>query len=108
MSDTSKSFIAVSGKSRDVGVLVVNLRTQKIPFSQALVFRRKPVIKIPQTYAAQLQIILDQQRGQHPIELVNANELLQSGEIFWVMVVAAIGILSIAWGRYFIHKFLHR
>jgi hypothetical protein len=105
MGDSSKTHLAVSGKARDVGFLAGILRTQKIPFRQALTFGRKPVLKIPIAYAAPLHPILEECRAQHPIDFVSAEELTRAQDVFWFMVLVAAGILAIAWGRYIIRKF---
>jgi len=105
MIDSSKTHVAVSGKMRDIGFFAGILRAQKIPFHQALTFGRKPVLQIPIAHAAAVQTIIKDQCAQYPIQVVETHELKKAQDIFWVMVVAAIGILSIAWGRYFIRKF---
>jgi hypothetical protein len=105
MSDSSKTYVAVSGKPEDIGFLAGVLRAQKIPFRQALTYGRAPVLKIPAAYTAPLQAILDNHRAQHPTYFVSAAELKKAQDIFWIMLLTAAGILSIAWGRYFIRRF---
>ena len=105
MKDASETFVAVSGKARDIGFLAAILRAQNIPFRQALTYGRKPVLKIPTAHAAPLQTILESQCAQHPIEYVSVEELTRAQDVFWFMVAIAVIVVSIAWGRYIIRRF---